>query len=657
MGFEVADWVQDLLFRPMNWIAALPGMIDLKAAEPIDEQQRLEALLDLELLDTPEEIEYSELAQLASEICGTPISLVSLLDKERQWFKAAVGTEIKETHRDVAFCAHAIHGAELFVIENATEDERFSDNPLVTGPLHARFYAGVPLEAPSGHAVGTLCVIDTIPRTLSESQTNALKILARQVKTRMELRHKQRMLERAGKAHEKLLAELCDKNNLFSAFMNNGPFISYIKDQAGRYVYLNDRHRDHFRLKPDGWMGLTDHQIFESEIADSLRAADLKVLRGGVPVELSEVTLEERDKAIHWRSYKFPLRQENGDLMLAGMSINVTEEICRQEKLEHLLAEKFKLAESLENSRLLMQTFIDNNPNICFFKSEQGRYLSYNSKFAELFGISMTDWVGKSDHDIRPKEVADRFRAGDLIILESGEVSEDIVQFKDTTGSIVWKKSFKFALTNLDGSRIIAGVSIDITREIEKELALSEANSQLERLATTDLLTGLSNRRVFEERIEREFGSALRKKRPLALIVMDIDDFKKRNDTYGHAAGDEALRTVGKILLKSVRIGDLAARIGGEEFAILLPDTDTSGAALLAERIRKLLCQADCGGLKLTASAGIAAVEQSHPQTTVSWKRLISCADAAMYDAKNSGKNRFVIHELYGLSMHDLIGS
>ncbi len=134
------------------------------------EDDRLRSLQDSALLDTPNEQEFDELVNLASEVCSTPISLVSLLDQERQWFKAAVGTTLKETARNISFCTHTIQKPELFIVEDATLDPRFSDSPLVTGEMGVRFYAGIPLQAPNGYAIGTLCVMDTVPRVLSESQ-------------------------------------------------------------------------------------------------------------------------------------------------------------------------------------------------------------------------------------------------------------------------------------------------------------------------------------------------------------------------------------------------------------------------------------------------------------------------------------------------------
>ncbi|AKF11382.1 protein kinase domain-containing protein [Sandaracinus amylolyticus] len=156
---------------------------------PQDERERLAALIALDVLDTPPEPTFDDLARLAAQLCGTPMALVTLVDARRQWFKARVGVTLRETPREIAFCAHAVAAdSAMLVVRDATCDERFCDNPLVRGEPFIRFYAGVPLELASGARVGTLCVLDRVPRELGASQLDALSILARRAASELELR-------------------------------------------------------------------------------------------------------------------------------------------------------------------------------------------------------------------------------------------------------------------------------------------------------------------------------------------------------------------------------------------------------------------------------------------------------------------------------------
>jgi len=173
-----------------------------------NEKQRLKVLWQYSVLDTvPEEI-FDDLTELAARICEAPIAMITLVDEKRQWFKAKIGTTLKETSRDISFCAHAITQPELFIVSDATTDERFANNPLVTSEPKVRFYAGAPLVTPDGYALGTLCVIDKIPRELRTEQKQALRILARHIISQLELRRRSAELSKARKELAQVQKEL-----------------------------------------------------------------------------------------------------------------------------------------------------------------------------------------------------------------------------------------------------------------------------------------------------------------------------------------------------------------------------------------------------------------------------------------------------------------
>ncbi len=173
---------------------------------PTNEEKRLARLYSYNILDTLDENEYDQIALLVSQICKTPMANISFVDHDRQWFKAVVGLEDRETSRDIAFCGHTILGDGIFTVEDALQDERFFDNPLVTKNPKIRFYAGMPLITPDGYRLGALCVIDEKPRKLTSAQQKTLEVLSQHIVALLELRRRNRELEKLSDLKTKLLA-------------------------------------------------------------------------------------------------------------------------------------------------------------------------------------------------------------------------------------------------------------------------------------------------------------------------------------------------------------------------------------------------------------------------------------------------------------------
>ena len=177
-------------------------------SRPQDEYERMQAVESLGLLDTPPEADFDEAVRLAAVICKTPISMMSIVDHHRQWFKAKIGLDIDETPRDQAFCAHAIGRTSALIVPDAHNDPRFFENPLVTGDPKIRFYAGMPLHTSSGFTIGTLCVIDTVPRELTFEQQSALTVLGRQISIQIELRTRMKKLNELLEENSRISEEL-----------------------------------------------------------------------------------------------------------------------------------------------------------------------------------------------------------------------------------------------------------------------------------------------------------------------------------------------------------------------------------------------------------------------------------------------------------------
>ncbi|SDU12490.1 Signal transduction histidine kinase [Verrucomicrobium sp. GAS474] len=185
------------------------------------ELDRLRVLREYKILDTPPEKILDDVVTLAAYICGSDISQVTLVDEDRQWFKASFGIEATETPRDFSFCAHAIQQPDIFIVPDATQDDRFADNPLVTGEPGIRFYAGSPLITPEGHALGTLCVIDRTPHRMTPEQKSALTVLSRLVMTHLEMRNQSRELARLNEVLSGKTRELERAATLKNRFLAN----------------------------------------------------------------------------------------------------------------------------------------------------------------------------------------------------------------------------------------------------------------------------------------------------------------------------------------------------------------------------------------------------------------------------------------------------
>lgn len=246
----LADWLLQLAQRLKPLERELPLFAENKPtthspdpmfpAFPENERDRLNALERYEILGTPAEAEFDDLTWLASYICGTPIALVSLTDSHRQWFKSKLGLSAPEAPREIAFCSHAIlDPSRPLVVQNALNDDRFADNPLVTSDPNLRFYAGQPLITPDGYPLGTLCVMDRIPRDLSPAQLEALQILGRCVMTQMELRLNLKRLKHQNTRQQEAEAKLRASDQQIVNLLENMMDAFFATDRQGFFTYIN----------------------------------------------------------------------------------------------------------------------------------------------------------------------------------------------------------------------------------------------------------------------------------------------------------------------------------------------------------------------------------------------------------------------------------
>ena len=341
------------------------------------ELARLEALHRFGVLDTAPERAFDDLCALAAQLCGTPMALVSLVDQDRQWFKARVGVAATQTPREDSFCAHALGGDGLLVVSDTFLDARFAGNPLVTGEPYLRFYAGAPLVTEGNLVLGTLCVLDTEPRTLTPGQFDQLAALARQVVNQLELRRQADALAGEVAARVVAQAELAASRRLMDEVLANTDVAVYAKDLDGRYLLANSATHEVLD-QPDGQvLGRCDHDLFPALAADELRRNDLHVAATGARQTFSEQVLHADGTLHSYLSTKFVLRDHTSRVYaVGGVSSDVTE--LSEERRAHAQAEQ------------RWKALVENSPVAVAVIGAEGRFVYANPQAETLYGADTT---------------------------------------------------------------------------------------------------------------------------------------------------------------------------------------------------------------------------------------------------------------------------
>ncbi len=684
----------------------------MKAPLPENETARLEALRKCKILDTAPEEAFENITRLAAYICSTPIALVSLVDAERQWFKSKVGIDATQVPRDVGFCAHTILQTGVLIVPDALADRRFATNPLVTSEPYIRFYAGVPLIAASGHALGTVCVIDYVPRELDAQQIEALRTLGEQVVREIDLRRNLSDLQRtaverkqAPKGRSRFFTKIAAGFGLASVLLAGVGLVSYrnlisliqtTDWQRQHYKVINELEDIRFQLqkaaiakhryittpearylKPyDDAVKATEREITQVQQAiankpdQQRRLAALEILVTRKWAEIEQTTNLRKTRGLEAASQPFLLEKGNKltddieatihemvkaeSVLLAGATLSqeasarntiltfssgifltffllagvyyfIRREIGERKRTEVALEQErdftcavldtssalvvvldsqgrivrfnraceqttgysfaevrgkhfwdlFLIAEEMEQVRAIFenlrgsqfsnchenywvtrsgdrrlitwsntllcnmvdaaeyvistgiditerkrmeqvlrdseerfQAFMNNSPTVAFMKDEQGRYVYINELFERLFNIKLASCLGKTDFDLWPYEIALQFRENDTRVLTEDKTVEIVETVPAPDGCLRHWLSFKFPCKDISGRRLLGGVVVDITsrKQAESELLESQTRLLLINSISTGITSGMSVEQVIERTLERISG-------------------------------------------------------------------------------------------------------------------------------------------------------
>ncbi len=409
---------------------------------PKNEAERLEALSNYNILDSVSEEEFDRLTKLASIICGVPIALISLIDKDRQWFKSRVGLDVPQTPRDISFCQYAITGDSLFEIEDAASDERFCNNPLVTDQPNIRFYAGYPLIDPDGHALGTLCVIDRKVNKLNVEQQQSLSLLAKEVVSQIVYRNKN-----------------FEKNKLEKLFNLSIDMICV----AGIDGYFK-------KVNPSftSTLGWTSEELLAKPFFDFIHPDDISITK-------SEI--EKLGKGIKTVGFENRFTTKSGcflSIRWVANPDNITGEFYA---IGRNNSERKKWEKSLLLSEEKHRGFFENSQGLMCTHDLKGNILSINPAAASSIGYSIEDLSNKNLFDLIPHETKGLFQSY-LDEIEKTGFSKGLMKIIHKNGTLRTWMFNNVLSTQPDGFSFIIGTAVDITERILLEKELKETNNR-----------------------------------------------------------------------------------------------------------------------------------------------------------------------------------
>ena len=592
----------------------------LEPTLPIDEELRLATLRGLNILDTPAEERFDRLTRVTQRLLDVPIVLVSLMDSNRQWFKSSQGLGTLEMPRINSFCGHAIHSDEAFVIPDATLDLRFADNPLVIGAPCIRFYAGQPLKANNGSRLGTLCLIDSKPRQLSQADLDLLRDLGSLVECELNLRD---ILETRD-------TMLRDSEAIMSATINTAMDAVLQMDAEGIIFGWNNQAETMFGWSREEALG---RKLHETIIPPQYRQAHIRgmthfLATGEGPVLNKRVEIF----ALHRDGHEFPIELSITPLKIAdkyefsAFLRDITERKQNEKKLE-----------------LAASVFTHAREGIVITDAA-GTIVDVNDTFTHITGYLRGEALGQDQRIRESDRQSPEFHAAiHSSLAENGHWSGEIWN-RRKNGEVYVEMQTVSAVRDARGAvQHYVCLFTDITFQKEQQ-------RQLEHIAHFDALTSLPNRVLLADRLHQAMLQCQRRGKTLAVAYLDLDGFKQVNDKHGHGVGDEMLVLLSQRIKEVLREGDTLARLGGDEFVAVLVDLDdpTDCEPVLARLLQAASQPVTVGDVVLTVSASIGVTR--YPQDGADADLLLRYADQAMYIAKDSGKNRHHFHDVASAS-------
>jgi len=432
----------------------------LKAPIPSNEEARLQAVKDSGILNTPPERSYDQLTELAASICHAPVAILSLIASDRQWFKSKLGLTFSETSRDVAFCAHTILGRDVLVVHDARQDQRFADNPLVTSDPNIRFYAGAPLITPEGHALGTLCVLDYVPRQLSEQQREALRVLSSQAVAQIEL-HKTRTRLQNAETHAHSATEALRASEEFkSRLIACSRDCIKVLDLEGRLIFMNEGGMQELEICDLGpVLGKPWVEFWEGGDREAARAALEQARRGEIGRFTGFFATRIRHEPRWWDVVVSAIRDAAGNPeRILALSRDVT---------AHKQSEN-ALRDAIRFNRAIIQ---DAAEGIIVYDREL-RYQVFNPAMERLTGKRAEEVLGKVAAEVFPRlrtsgaeDIMKRALAGEVV-----KVSDLLVPKHSAHGEDVWESCTFAPQYAADGSIVgVIALVFDVTNRHRAE--------------------------------------------------------------------------------------------------------------------------------------------------------------------------------------------